>query len=111
MNIDFLDYFNFKEPKIVEYHKDNVDVVIRDGEFGEKEAVLYVDGNQWTAHEISTKSSATQVFSHYWFARGHTICTGLGFGVRENWLLNKKEVTELTILEKNQEVIDYVLTT
>ena len=52
MNIDFLDYFHYNEPKIVEYHKDNVDVVIRDGELGEKEAVLLVDGNQWTAHEI-----------------------------------------------------------
>ena len=51
MNIDFLDYFYYDEPKIVEYHKDNVDVVIRDGELGEKEAVLLVDGNQWTAHE------------------------------------------------------------
>jgi hypothetical protein len=109
MNIDFLDYFRYKEPKIVEYHKDNIDVVIRDGELGEKEAVLLVDGNQWTAHEMPSKSSATQVFSHYWFAKGHTICTGLGFGVRENWLLNKKEVTELTILEKNRGVIDYHL--
>lgn len=52
MNIDFLDYFHYKEPKIVEYHKDNVDVVIRDGELGEKEAVMVISGLHMRCHQI-----------------------------------------------------------
>ena len=38
---------------------------------------------------------------------GHCICTGLGLGVRENWILNKPGVTKVTVVEKNQEIIDY----
>ena len=28
---------------------------------------------------------AYELYSHYDLAKGHCICTGLGFGVRENW--------------------------
>jgi hypothetical protein len=50
---------------------------------------------------------AFELYSHYDLAKGHCICTGLGLGVRENWILNKKEVTKVTVIEKNKEVIEY----
>ena len=39
----------------------------------------------------------------------HTLTTLLGLEKRylENWLLNKKEVTKLTIIEKNLGIIEY----
>jgi hypothetical protein len=35
------------------------------------------------------------------------IVSGLGFGARENWLLTKKEVTKLTIIERSEDLINY----
>lgn len=68
---------------------------------------LTVDGNQWMAYNASSHEEAFDVFSHYYFAKGHVVVTGLGFGAREGWLLTKPEVTKLTIVEKNECVIDY----
>jgi len=68
---------------------------------------LTVDGNQWMAYNTFTHEEAFDVFSHYYLARGHVLVTGLGFGAREGWLLTKPEVTKLTIVEKNKEVIEY----
>ena len=124
---EFFNYFNFREPNIVEYHKNKVDIFIRDksnilrnaykypdkvikyadggGElFG---AELFVNGEQWLRQFLPTVTSVGGVFSHYWLARGHTITTGLGLGIRENWLSNKREITKLTVLEKSLKLIDY----
>jgi len=125
--IEFFNYFNFTEPKIVEYHKNKVDIFLRDksyliqhmgdpddGEYPERavryaqgEAELFVNGERWLRQYLPTATSVGGVFSHYWFARGHTLTTGLGLGIRENWLLSKEEVTKLTIVEKSLELIDY----
>jgi hypothetical protein len=125
MNLDFpkfFDYFNFSEPNIVEYHKNKVDIFIRDKayltrniekhpnraiQYAQGEAELYVNGETWLRQYFPTSLSVGGVFSHYWFARGHTLTTGLGLGIRENWLLNKKEVTKLTIIEKSLGLIEY----
>jgi hypothetical protein len=48
-----------------------------------------------------------QFYPDYNLARGHVICTGLGFGIREQWLASKPEVTKITVLEKFKGVIDY----
>ena len=124
---EFFNYFDFTEPNIVEYHKNKVDIFIRDksyliqhignpddGEYSERvvryaqgEAELFVNGERWLRQYLPTATSVGGVFSHYWFARGHTLTTGLGLGIRENWLLNKEEVTKLTIVEKNLELIEY----
>ena len=117
-----LDYFGFSEPNIVEHHKNKVDVFVRDKsyiirnneehshravKYAQGHASLYVNGAQWLRQYLPTATSAGGIFSHYWLARGHTLTTGLGLGIRENWLLDKKEVTKLTILEKSLELIEY----
>ena len=118
------DYFNYSEPKFVEYHKNKVDIFVRDKsdliksadiedhpnraiEYAEGEVLLFINGRRWLRQYLPTTLSSGGIFSHYWLARGHTLTTGLGLGVRENWLLNKKEVTKLTVLEKNLKLIDY----
>ena len=127
MNAEFIkifDYFNYSEPKFVEYHKNKVDIFVRDKsdliksqdiedhanraiEYAEGEVLLFINGRRWLRQYLPTSLSIGGVFSHHWFARGHTLTTGLGLGIRENWLLNKKEVTKLTVLEKNLKLIDY----
>ena len=65
-----------------------------------------MDGIQWMVLD-EKHGSASQFYSHYKLAKGHVICTGLGFGTREQWLASKSEVTKITVLEKFKEVIDY----
>ena len=68
---------------------------------------LIVNGKQWMSYNYITHYQASELFSHYHLAKGHCICTGMGFGVRENWLIQKKEVTKITIIEKNEQVLEY----
>ena len=65
-----------------------------------------MDGIQWMVLD-ERHGSASQFYSHYKLAKGHVICTGLGFGAREHWIASKPEVTKVTVLEKFEEVIDY----
>ena len=67
---------------------------------------LTMDGIQWMVLD-ERHSAASQFYSHYKLAKGYVICTGLGFGTREQWLASKPEVTKITVLEKFKEVIDY----
>lgn len=99
---DILKQFNFKPPNIVAGEFGRVTVEEKNNRF-----FLKVDGQQWMMYDGNTYAEAYDFFSHYYFAEGHVTCTGMGFGIRENWLLTKPEVTRLTIVEKNQEVYDY----
>ena len=54
-----------------------------------------------------THGQAKQFYSHYNLAYGHVVCTGLGFGTREKWLSTKPEVTKITVIEANKQIIDY----
>jgi hypothetical protein len=73
----------------------------------EKSLSFKVMGSQWMYLNLETYHEVFEFFSHYDQAKGHCICTGLGFGLREKWLLNNKKVTKLTVIEKNPEVISY----
>lgn len=68
---------------------------------------MYVNGDQWMAYNTNSHLEAYELYSHYTLAKGHVIVTGMGFGVRENWILTKSEVTKLTIIERSQQLIDY----
>ena len=60
-----------------------------------------MDGVQWMVLD-ERHGSASQFYSHYKLAKGHVICTGLGFGTREQWLASKPEVTKITVLESSK---------
>ena len=102
--IELLKQLNYSPPNVKEYSSDNFEVV-----FDKKHSNyrFLIGGQEWTSYNIRTHAQVYELYSHYYFAKGHCICTGLGFGVRENWLLTKKEVSKVTVLEKNKEVIDY----
>lgn len=102
----YFDKFNFVEPKISEYVRDNV-TVAKEVEGDKSFWCMRVGGKQWMTYSYEFPTIECQTFSHYYFAEGHCILTGLGFGIREEWLLNKKEVKKITVIEKNKEVIEY----
>lgn len=100
--IHLLKQLGYKPPTIVPGKYGNVEIVDRGGVY-----YLYVDGLQWMSYNNRTHEDAYNVYGHYLLAEGHVIVTGLGFGARESWLLSKPEVTKLTILEKNPDVVRY----
>lgn len=94
--------YNYPNVSIEEYCKDGLEISFED------EYILKVDGVQWMTYNPYTHDQGfNQVFSHYYIAEGHCICTGLGFGIRERWLLNKPEVTKITVIENEKRIIDY----
>ncbi len=106
--ITLLEQLNYNPPKIEEYQKGDLTVVY-DTKHG---YYRFWIGPPDTARELMTYNpvnheQAYELYSHYHFAKGHCICTGLGFGVRESWLLNKKSVSKITVIEKTKEVIEY----
>lgn len=93
---------NYSSPKLVPFSRNEIDVVLENNVY-----FLYENGRQWMSYDTNTHIQALQLFSHYDIAKGHCICTGLGFGVRENWLLKKPDVSKITIIEKNKNIIEY----
>lgn len=91
-------------PKISLYESEGI--LVEQNIFSE-EYELSVNNNVWMTFNPKDFSQLFQLYSHYNLAKGHCICTGLGFGLREKWLSTKKEVSKITVLEKNIEVIKY----
>ena len=100
--IPFLEKLNYVQPVIKPYDKNGV-VVYKDKD---SRWHLIVDGVQMMLYTVGHEQ-ALHFYSHYKLALGNVICTGLGFGVREQWLATKPEVNKITVLEKNKSVIDY----
>lgn len=112
--LEILKLFNYSEPNIKIYQDKkslefgpsgfrNKFEIIKQNEF----YILKINGNQWMMYDTITHLQASQLFAHYYIASGDVIATGLGFGIRENWLLNNPNIRSLTILEKNEDVILY----
>ena len=99
-----LNQLNYTPPNLQLYNTDSCEVTF---DSYNQMYRLSVEGEEWMSYRIKDHDQAYELYSHYDLANGHCICTGLGFGVRENWLLNKKEVSKLTVVEKSKEVIDY----
>ncbi len=67
---------------------------------------LYVDNVEWMDYDVNDHFSAREQFFEINIAYGHVLVTGLGLGVRESILLSKPEVSKITIIEKNRDVIE-----
>ena len=98
-----LQEFGYEPPQIEPYEKG--DVVVK--EVQPEVWKLFVEGAQWMVYQTYDHKEVYEVYSHYDLAQGHCILTGLGFGARERWLLNKPEVTKITVLEQSKDVIQY----
>jgi hypothetical protein len=102
--LKLLEAFNYSVPKIKPYKSGKLEVIFSDRY---QDFVLFVDGKQQMTYNIHNHHQAYELYSQYDIAEGHCLCSGLGFLVRENWLLTKKEVTKITVIEKSKDVIKY----
>jgi hypothetical protein len=69
--------------------------------------VMRVLGWQVMAHNPTTMEQVEELRPHFEAAHGDVICTGLGMGIREEWVLSKPEVAKLRVIERSMDVIDY----
>lgn len=112
--LEILKLFNYSPPTIKPISSDEIVQIgpnnfVNKFEVRSKKELLYlmINGRQWMLYNIETHQQAAQLFSHYYLACGDVITTGLGFATRENWILKNPKIKSLTVIEKNQTVIDY----
>ena len=98
---------NYSPPLLKPYTGKNISVVESCFRKNYKKYRLYINNCVCMTYNTWNHVQALELVSHYQLAKGHCICTGMGFGVRENWLMQKKEVTKITIVERNEELIEY----
>lgn len=101
-----LDLYNYSSPTISEFYdkERNFQVLYSDDK---TEASLFLGNEKWITYDFEYETNVWETFSHYWIANGCCICTGLGFAARESWILTKRNVSKVIVLEKSQEVIEY----
>jgi hypothetical protein len=99
--LEILQKFNYEPPFIKELQFGQVSIKKIQEQF-----LLFIKDEIVMSYDYSTHYQAADIFAQYYLAKGHTIVTGLGLGVREKWILTKKEVSKLTIIENCQEVIE-----
>jgi hypothetical protein len=59
---------------------------------------------------IYSPQSGIQLFefySHNFLSKGVVVCTGMGFLIRESWILKNPNVTKVIVVENSKDVIDY----
>ncbi len=113
----FLEAADYKPPEWLRTFSDKP-VVIGDMTFlppccnvdalpGREAASISCGGFEWMTYNFSTHEEALELYSQYRIAEGHCVCTGLGLGVREQWLLRNPKVTKITVIEKSADVIEF----
>lgn len=66
---------------------------------------LIIDGEPWMGMNLKDYREVFEFYSHLSVTRGKVICTGLGFMLREAWLV--KEGHDVTVYERNPDIIRY----
>ncbi len=100
--LKILEKFDFYPPELKEWSKNNLVIKKEKNTF-----VLSYNKKQWMCWDTQTNAQVFELFAHYYLAEGHCLCTGLGFTLRESWILKKPNVTKITVLEKNKDIIEY----
>ena len=99
--------FNYTKPYMESFKSKNNRMIVSESKVNKGDFGLAIDGEYWMNYALLNPSQAYELFSQYYLAKGHCICTGLGFTVRESWISTKKSVEKITVIEKNKEVIEY----
>lgn len=98
----FLKNLKFKSTRIVEDKINDLKITLNKNMFELRlKDVLYMK------HDLNNLNSVMQLYSHYVLAEGNVICTGLGFALRENWLLSNNKVKKILCIENCKELIEY----
>lgn len=97
-----LNELQYELPNIVDDEFDDLKVVTQNNIIR-----LFIDSQQWMALSHKTLKEVGEQYSHFKLAEGNCICTGLGFLLRESWLLENPRVTNITVIERSESVIKY----
>ena len=94
----------------------NIDFKISPGSVGKAKIeergnayILYVDELKWMIAEKNSNRPMKEFFSSYDLASGNVLLSGLGFGILAQWIAKKAEVSSVTVIEQNQDVLDLFL--
>lgn len=93
-------------PKIVSGSYGDVDIYYSDSE---QAHYMRHKGILWMSTDKDFMHSRNTLYSQYDLAYGRVLLTGLGFGILAKALSEKPEVTSVTVIELNQDVIDAFL--
>jgi hypothetical protein len=95
---------NINLPKVIPTKLSDIEII-----FNEKENsyTLYENKNKWMIFSTSKDyDSVKEFYSQYNQAYGDVLITGLGFGIVASWLLQKKSVKSVTVIESSKEIIE-----
>jgi hypothetical protein len=93
---------NLSFPNLVNYENEKFSIK------KENNVWRYVRNNlEYMSWNAQTNEEVFQLYNHNRLAKGHCICTGLGFLLRESLLLQNPKVTKITVIEIDNELIEY----
>jgi hypothetical protein len=98
----FLEKYSLKLPVIEEYSKNSLEIKLINESY-----YLYLNSEQWMIFSPKSGIQLFEFFSHYNLSRGTVICTGMGFLLRESWILTNPDVKRLIVIENSKDLIDY----
>ena len=101
-----MSFYKAEMPKIVPGSYGDLDI-----SYSNEEELYYMHykGILWMSTDKDFMDSRNTSYSQYDLAYGKVLLTGLGFGILAKALSEKPEVTSVTVVELNQEVIDAFL--
>jgi hypothetical protein len=95
---------SIKLPNAVSEKLLDIEVVFNEKE---KSYTLYQNNEKWMIFSTSKEyDSVKEFYSQYDQAYGDVLITGLGFGIVASWLLQKKSVKSVTVVELSKEIIE-----
>jgi hypothetical protein len=101
--LDILKRYDYSPPKLKEWSCEDIKLTFNSHNNCYE---LIVDNQVWMAYDLNYHFQAAELLSHYYLAKGNCVCTGMGLGIRENWIIAKKEVTQLIVVEKQEEIFE-----
>jgi predicted RNA methylase len=93
-------HFNF--PNLVNYENKKFAIKKENGVWAYTR-----NDRQYMAWDTGTNRELFELYNHHQLAKGHCICTGLGFLLRESLLLQNPNVTKITVIEIDNDLIQY----
>jgi hypothetical protein len=99
---DFITNNSIELPKIEEYKFGSLEIKKQKESF-----YMYVNSQQWMIYSPQSGIQLFEFYSHNFLSKGVVVCTGMGFLIRESWILKNPNVTKVIVVENSKDVIDY----
>ena len=99
---DFITNNSIELPKIEEYKFGSLEIKKQNESF-----YMYVNSQQWMIYSPQSGIQLFEFYSHNFLSKGVVVCTGMGFLIRESWILKNPNVTKVIVVENSKDVIDY----